>query len=177
MKLPVPVTLDFAHARPRVTLLGIVLLALGAAVAAGAYGEYRLLQSRRAGLELKLEAVRGRSRHDPIADARAAGFAEAAARMASELGTPWTKLLAELEGASSESVGKVAVLSIEPDSEKHSVHITGEAKDLPLALAYVERLQGSSLLRYPMLDSHEVRNDDAQHPVRFAMTAEWREAP
>ncbi len=57
------------------------------------------------------------------------------------------------------------------------MHITGEAKDLPLALAYVQRLQSSSLLRYPMLDSHELKADDPQRPVRFAMTAEWREAP
>ncbi|TLY91854.1 MAG: hypothetical protein E6K38_13625 [Gammaproteobacteria bacterium] len=97
--------------------------------------------------------------------------------MAAELGTPWTALLAELEAASRDSTGQVAVLSIEPDHAKHNVHVTAEAKDLPLALAYVERLQASRLLRYPMLDSHELKTDDPQHPVRFAMTAEWREAP
>jgi hypothetical protein len=44
-------------------------------------------------------------------------------------------------------------------------------------LAYVQRLQTSTLLRYPMLDSHDVKTDDPQRPVRFAMTAEWRELP
>ena len=165
------VMIDFAAPRARVTPLGVVLLVLGAAVAAGTYAEYRLLTARRAGLELKLEAA---NRH---ADARSVGFAEAAGRMAAELGTPWTALLAELEAASRDSTGQVAVLSIEPDHAKHNVHLTGEAKDLPLALAYVERLQASRLLRYPMLDSHELKTDDPQHPVRFAMTAEWREAP
>ena len=177
MRAPAPVLLDFASARPRITLVGAALLVLGISVAAGAYAEYRLLLARRAGLELKLEAANRHNRHDQLADARAVGFAEAAARMAAELGTPWTKLLAELEGASSDTTGQVAVLSVEPDPAKHNVHITGEAKDLPLALAYVERLQASSLLRYPMLDSHEVKADDAQRPVRFAMTAEWKEAP
>jgi hypothetical protein len=177
MSAPVPVMLDFAHSRARITLVGVALLVLGTCVAAGAYAEYRVLVARRAGLELKLEAANSRNRHGLITDARAVGFAEAAGRMAAELGTPWTKLLAELETASRDATGQVAVLSIEPDHGKHNVHITGEAKDLPLALAYVQRLQASSLLRYPMLDSHEVKTDDPQRPVRFAMTADWREAP
>ena len=172
-----PVMIDFSAPRARLTLFGAVLLVLGASVAAGTYAEYRLLVARRAGLELKLEAANRHNRPEPGADARAAGFADAAGRMAAELGTPWTALLAELEAASRDTTGQVAVLSIEPDHAKHNVHITGEAKDLPLALAYVERLQASRLLHYPMLDSHELKTDDPQRPVRFAMSAEWREAP
>ncbi|TLY71095.1 MAG: hypothetical protein E6K46_07315, partial [Gammaproteobacteria bacterium] len=84
------VMIDFAAPRARVTLLGVVLLVLGAAVAAGTYAEYRLLTARRAGLELKLEAANRHNRHEPGADARSVGFAEAAGRMAAELGTPWT---------------------------------------------------------------------------------------
>jgi hypothetical protein len=55
------------------------------------------------------------------------------------------------------------------------VRITGESRDLPMVLAYLDRLQTSALLRYPMLDTHEIKADDPQHPVRFALTAEWRE--
>jgi len=176
MSAPV-VNVDFVARRSRVTLAGALLLLLGASAAAGSYAEYRLMQARRVGLELKLEAATRRNRHEPGLDARNAGFAEAAGRMAEQLGTPWTQLLAELETASRDSAGQIAVLSIEPDPVKHNVRITGESKDLPLALAYVQRLQASSLLRYPMLDSHDVKTDDAQRPVRFAMSAEWREAP
>jgi hypothetical protein len=28
-----------------------------------------------------------------------------------------------------------------------------------------------------MLDRHEIRADDAQHPVRFELTGEWRDLP
>jgi len=28
-----------------------------------------------------------------------------------------------------------------------------------------------------MLDTHDVKIDDPQRPIRFALTAEWREAP
>jgi len=176
MSAPI-VNLDFVSRRVPLTLLSGVLLLLGVVAAAGTWLEYRHLASRRAGLELKLDAAQRRVQRDPAADLRTAGLSAEAGHIAQELGTPWTKLLTELEAASRDSTGSVAVLSIEPDHEKHNVHITGESRDLPLALAYVQRLQTSPLLRYPMLDSHEVKSDDAQHPVRFAMTAEWRELP
>jgi hypothetical protein len=171
------INLDFVGRRAPLTLLSSALLLLGVAAAAGTWLEYRHLESRRAGLELRLEAAQRRVQRDPAAELRTAGFSAEAGRVAQELGTPWTRLLAELEAASRESTGSVAVLSIEPDHAKHNVHITGESRDLPLVLAYLQRLQTSSLLRYPMLDSHDVKTDDPQHPVRFAMTAEWRELP
>jgi hypothetical protein len=174
MRAPL-VNVDFVGRRPAVTLTGGLLLLLGVGAAVGAGIEYQRLEARRAGLELKLEAVSRRGEHQAAQDSESAALNEEAARVAQQLGTPWTKLLAELEAASHDSAGQIALLSVEPDQAKHNVHITGESRDLPVALAYVQRLQGSSLLRYPMLDSHDVRTDDPQHPVRFAMTAEWRE--
>jgi hypothetical protein len=176
MSAPI-VRVDFIGQRARVTLVGGLLLAVGLAAAAAAALEFRQIEARRAGLELKLEGVTRRGRHDPAEDARNAALGEQAGRVALELGAPWTRLLAELEAASRDSNGQVAVLSIEPDAAKHQVRISGESADLPLALAYVQRLQASPLMRYPMLDSHEVRSDDPQHPVRFALTAEWRALP
>jgi hypothetical protein len=172
-----PVALDFAGRRVRTTLVSVTLLVLGSGAAVAACLQYRAVEARRAGLELRLEALLRQSQHDPATDQRTAHLAEEAARAALELGTPWTSLLAELEIASRDTKGQIAVLSVEPDHEKHRVHITAESRDLPLALAYVQTLQASRSLRYPMLDSHEVRSDDAQRPVRFAMSAEWRELP
>jgi hypothetical protein len=172
-----PIDIDFVGRRAPLTLASGVLLALGMAAAAGAYLEYRQLDSRRAGLELKLDAALRSNHRDPALEARAAGLNEQAGRLAVELGTPWTRLLAELEAASRDSSAQIALLSVEPDHSKHDVHVTGESRDLPLALAYVQRLQASAVLRYPMLDSHDVKTDDPQRPVRFALTAEWRELP
>jgi hypothetical protein len=42
------------------------------------------------------------------------------------------------------------------------------------ALAYVRRLQRSAVLRHPMLESHERRKDDPEHPLRVKLSAEWR---
>jgi hypothetical protein len=170
------VRLDFATPRSRVRPMGLVILLLGCVAATAAVLEYQAMEARRAGLELKL-AQYTRQTRDAHSGPRAAHLNEEATRVATELGTPWTKLLAELEVASRDTDGKVAVLSIEPDHEKHRVHISGESGTLALTLAYVSRLQATQSLRYPMLDSHEIKQDDPQHPVRFALTADWTEAP
>ncbi len=170
------IELDFVARRRPVTLASAALLLLGAGAATASYVEYRHLEGRRAALELKLDAALRSAHRDPTTDLRAQGLSVEAGRIAQELGTPWTALLAELEAASGDSGNQVAVLSIEPDHAKRLVHITGESRDLPTALAYVQRLQKSALLRYPMLDSHDLKTDDAQHPVRFALSAEWRAA-
>lgn len=170
------ISLDFVSRRRSLTPAGAVLLALGLAAAAATYLEYRAIEDRRAGLELKLQALSRRSQRDPTQELRSAALTEEAGRVAEELGTPWTSLLAELEGASRDSA-EIALLSVEPDHAKHHLRITGESRDLPRVLSYVQRLQTSALLRYPMLESHDVKTDDPQHPVRFAMTAEWKELP
>jgi hypothetical protein len=141
--------------------------------------EYRELRLHRAGLEVRLAALAQAraptpSPADAAVDARTAVSVQQAA---SDLATPWTLLLSELEQASKESEGQVALLGIEPDHAKHSVRINAEARTLDLALLYVARLQASRSLEFPMLDRHEVRADDAQHPVRFELSGAWRDAP
>jgi len=171
------VRLDFAGPRVRTTFTGIALLAVGLVLVTAAGLEYHAMTAKRAGLELKLAAAMRHAARDPASAARAMRMGEEAAGIARELGTPWTAMLADLEAASRDNSGKVAVLSVEPDHVKHRVRISGESRDLPGALAYVQRLQTSRSLRYPMLDSHEVVVDDKDRPVRFAMTADWREMP
>ena len=169
--------LDFAGPRIRTTPVGVVLLLFGLSAVTLAGLEYRATTMKRAGLEVRLAEALRRSSRSPLESAQAARLSAEAAGIARELGTPWTAVLADLETASRASEGKISVLSLEPDHEKHRVLIKAEAKDLPLALAYLHRLQASRSLRFPMLDSHEVIADDKDHPVRFAMTASWREAP
>ena len=170
-------TLDFQQSRAGAPLWSVVLLIVGLGALTAAYLDYRTVVARQAGLELQLAATLRRSVHEPADGARSARMNDAAAGIARELGTPWTAMLADLEAAAAATKGEIAILSIEPDHDKHRVRIKAESRDLPLALAYVERLQTSRSLRYPMLDSHEVVADSHEHPVRFAMSAEWRELP
>jgi hypothetical protein len=171
------VSLDFVAPRGRSTLTAVALLVFGLATLTAAGFEYYSLSSQRAGLELRLAASVRQSRPDPGGDARNARVNDAAAGVTAALGTPWTALLADLELASRDSEGRVAVLAIEPDHEKHRVRISGESRDLTGALSYLTRLQAASTLQYPMLDSHEVVADNKEHPVRFTLTADWRNQP
>ena len=175
--MSVPVLLDFAAPRVRTTLTGMVLLVVGLSAVALACLEYRAASMKRAGLEMKLADAVRRSSRNPADAVSAQRQSDEAISITRELGTPWTGLLADLEAASHASEGQVAVLAVEPDHEKHRILIKAESKDLSLALAYLKRLQDSHSLHYPMLDSHEVVADDKDHPVRFAMTADWQESP
>jgi hypothetical protein len=169
------IELDFATRR-RFNRRGAVLLAIGAVAAALVLADYLNDSARREGLDLRLadlQAVRVAVKPDRAAQ-RAADENRAAL---AELRMPWSQLLQELEIASAESKGSVAVLSVEPDRDKRQVRVLAEARTLPIALAYVERLQKSAALRYPMLETHEVQVRDPQRPVRFQIKADWNAAP
>ncbi len=173
------IELDFAGHRRGMSLTGGLLLVLGLVAAGAVLLEYRSMLQHRAGLELKLAALtRADAKALAATDSAANSKSMASAQQAvGDLATPWTLLLAELEQASKDSEGQVAVLDVEPDHGKHNVRVSGEARTLALALSYVKRLQSSRSIVYPMLDRHEIRADDAQHPVRFELSGAWRDAP
>ena len=168
--------LDFAGARLRGGLVGVSIAVVGALCLAAAVVQQHYLSAQRAGLELRRAALidvqhRGRS-----AQSVAGLNAQNAEKTVRELGTPWSQLLAELEKASGDTAGNIALLAVEPDHAKHRVRVTAEARTLELALAYVQRLRKAPVLRYPMLDNHELRSGDKDHPVRFQVSADWSDA-
>jgi len=171
MKTPRRVRLDFVapvHQAP-VTSAALCLAGLAAAIGVGLAFDGQLTERNR--LDAELGAISQPRR--PVNPA-AAKAAEEAAAIERELAVPWSGLLTELEAASHDLSEKVALLQVEPDPAKHTVKITAEVRALPDALAYLERLQQSKVLKYPMLESHERRKDDPEHPVRVKLAAEWR---
>jgi hypothetical protein len=157
----------------RAPLAGALLCAAGVAAALSVGVSFRRAVEERARLEAALGAMpRPHRAAAPAPDARQ-GAAEAAA-VERELAVPWTRLLAELEAATHDSAGRVSVLEVEPDPARRQVRITAEVRALDDALAYLRRLQRSPVLRDPMLESHERRKDDRQHPLRITLSAEWR---
>ena len=106
-----PIRLDFAGARPGVSVAGGVLLALGLAAIAAVLIGYRITAQHRAGLEVRFAAVnRAALRARPTESPGAVRAAVSAQQAALDLATPWTLLLAELEQASKDTQGQVAVL-------------------------------------------------------------------
>jgi hypothetical protein len=171
MKVPALVALDFAGLPRRSRVPGIALCALGVLVCLALAYDFQARLGERDRLEARLGAtVRPHRNVNPNAVRNAA----TATTIEKELVIPWSLLLAELEAASQDVASTVSLLEVTPDAAKHLVRITAEARTLPDALAYLERLQKSSVLRFPMLDSHELRKDDPEHPIRVKLTAEWR---
>jgi type II secretory pathway pseudopilin PulG len=168
--------LDFEGQRRSGGVAGVLLAVLGIAAVAGAWLQLRSMAAQREGLELRREALaRVAGRNAELTQIRGLGSQDTI-KTVRELATPWSQLLGELESASSDNTGSVAILAIEPDHAKHRVKVTAEARNLPVALAYVKRLKQTHVLRYAMLDSHEVRADVREHPVRFQLSADWTDA-
>jgi hypothetical protein len=167
------IELDFARGPRRFSRRGAALLALGLVGAALVLAQYQGDLTQRSVLEAQLADINA-ARIAPTPDMAADRVASESRTALAELTMPWSRLLQELERASAEGDGRVAVLGVEPDREKHQLRIIAEARTLPIALAYVQRLQVSDALRYPMLESHEVQTRDPEKPVRFQIRAEWR---
>jgi hypothetical protein len=89
------------------------------------------------------------------------------------LATPWDKLFGALESAANE---EVALLGIEPDPKAGTVMISGDSKDYLAALTYVLNLSRAQALTRVQLARHEVKANDLQGPVSFAVSAAWSEA-
>jgi hypothetical protein len=169
---PQPVWLDFVAPIHRAPVAGVALGALGLAAVLALGATFHATLRERARLDQELEAT-ARPRHVAPAP-ETLKLATDAANVERELGIPWTRLLAELEAASRDSASTVSVLQIQPDPGGRRVRITAEVRAMDDALGYLKRLEGIDILRHPMLESHERRKDDPEHPLRIQLSAEWR---
>ncbi|MGH8135177.1 MAG: hypothetical protein ACRER4_02420 [Steroidobacteraceae bacterium] len=162
--------LDFQRRLGRTLLGGPLLLAAGIVMSAILVFAYRQTVNEIAGIELQLAGLQPSHASDSgpspsIAMARAT---------VEHLGTPWGKLLDDLEAASGDSDGSVALLEVEPDREHGKIRVLAEARSLVAALGYLERLQKAGTLANPLLQSHEIRKDVPERPVRVQIMADWR---
>lgn len=170
--------LDFVDTRPPHAPIGWMLLLMGALTAAAVLYEYSALKAALATREDRiavLEKNRSRTQQSARAvppDAAQQSEIRRANNVIDELNLPWAALFEAVESASN---GAIALLSIQPDAQKQSVRITGEAKTLDDVLAYIERLQEDTQLTNASLLSHEIRQQDAEKPIRFTLTANWME--
>lgn len=166
------IRLDFQGASGDARWLGPSLLAAGFVACAALFVAYRHGASEIEALELRLASL------EPAAAGLGAAADEpalAAARVtATSLATPWGSLLDDLEAASRDLDSSVSLLEVEPDREHGRIRVVAESRSLVAALAYLERLQKAATLANPLLQSHEVRSDSAERPVRIEIVADWR---
>jgi len=176
MSAPV-MRLDFAPQGMRRNAAGIVLLSAGVLSFVAILLGYQQTRAEAAGLELRAAALESSEGDSEASDHASADVIANARDVIAELSTPWPQLLEELDAAGNDGKQSVALLAIEPDVEHRKVRILAESRTLPAALAYTERLQRGSVLRFPLLVSHEVQTKDQYQPVRFEVAAEWKVAP
>ena len=160
-------SIDFRRAPQRSPWAARALMAVAAAVALDSGLAYR---DARHVIDRNQEAL---ALAQPVATPRASKEEVALARETVErLATPWDGLFGALEQAASE---QVALLAVEPDAKAGKVMISGEGKDYLAALTYVLNLSRSDALTSVQLVRHEMKPEDPQRPVSFAVSATWTE--
>jgi hypothetical protein len=92
-----------------------------------------------------------------------------------QLNLPWSRFFASLGEASNTS--EVALISIEPDSQKGQVVVVAEARTLDGMLNFVSALQISDEFSEVALQSHFINRTVPEQPVRFRLSTKWRIKP
>lgn len=169
---PARIEMDFIPPSRKPGGAAVLLLVVGLAAASWVTWDYQQSVDRVAGLSLRLAQVTG-TRTAGSRGARDRVVAEAQ-KVALELQTPWTAMLDDLETATAATKGDVSLLTVEPDRVRQKLKLTAEARSLPAALQYVQRLQKNPALHDALLESHQVRTDVAERPVRVQIVADWR---
>lgn len=168
--------INFARSRRSVSLIGISLC-LAAAAAVGAVAlDYRDAREAFERAELRQARVMRAQRAAAVANAgvmpasAARADAPAVQRAATQLGLPWSRLLAELEVHADATI---SLLGIEGNGLARSARITGEAKTMDDVVAYIRHLRESPLISAAALSAHEEKMDGAVRLVRFTLDIAW----
>ncbi len=169
---PARIAMDFIPPSRKPGGVALLLLVLGVGAAGWATWDYQQSVDRVAGLSLRVAQATG-TRPSGSRSAPDRVVAEAQ-QVALELQTPWTAMLNDLEAATAATQGDVSLLTVEPDRRRHQLKLTAEARSLPAALKYVQRLQKNPAIRDALLESHQIRTDVAERPVRVQIVADWR---
>lgn len=131
------------------------------------------IDSGLAGLDLLARRERAQQ---PVATARTAppdsAATAAAQRVIDHLARPWPALLATIEAAAADA-GSVRLLALEPDAERGTVRIAGEATQPADILAFLRQLERGGPLRGAHLLS---QRPAAGSRLEFVVLARWESA-
>lgn len=97
-----------------------------------------------------------------------------AQQILNQLTRPWDDLFAQLEAIKVEGV---TLLTLEPDAERGSISVSGEAADIAAMLSYVAKLEKAPSLSKVHLQRHEIMSNEIAKPVRFTVGADWKTSP
>lgn len=173
--------LDYQRVFRPVPWLGVGLLVAAAMLVVGLAQRYRLLAAEIEVLEQQADRIaRQTSRGAPAPRQLTPQTLRTerlevtrANQVLRELAMPWSALFNAVDSSGGPGI---ALLSLEPDSQKGTVKISGEAKDLEALLAYVKQLASRDVFAGVLLQSHQVQRDVPEKPLRFSLLARWQGA-
>jgi hypothetical protein len=176
-RLPARLKLDFAPRAHRAPALGWVLFGAGAVAATFAAVQLQLAHASRSRAAVTLTELNaaldqyrsGDGRPAKQADPRDVRRAQAAAKVARELQTPWSDLLATFEAVAGRDV---ALLVVEPSAAQQTVRITAEARNPAAMFDYLDALRARSFAQVHLV-SHQVQAQTPGTPIRFQALARW----
>ncbi len=169
--------LDYQRSMQPFPVAGVALLAgaMMAAILAGGY--YQRLTDRISSMEESLRDLEQIHGSAVSASRRTAEGAVQDISQANEvlrqLTLPWEDLFQAMETSTNR---EVTLLGMEPDTEKHVVNISCEARNINAMLKFVGRLRERKEFGGVYLQNHKVQDNDPERPVRFSLIAFWRAA-
>ena len=169
--------LDFHSDRRKPRWPDVALLAAGLVGALGlgihsvdVFSQIRVLEAQQTAFERRADHAAVDPRLAALDAQQLRAEVKQANDVLTQLALPWETLFKDIE---SSPQNHVALLAIEPDSDKRVIRITGEAKDFAAMLGYVRFLQGKESLTGVYLQSHHIEQRTAERPVRFVLVASW----
>lgn len=166
-------TINFVQRRRFASPLGLLLLVAGIAAMGVVALDYVDARDELDRVELRQARVKplgAASRPLTGTAAPVRTDAKAIEVVAGQLGLPWDAVLREIESRSDPAV---ALLSVEAQGQARTMRISGEAKTMADAVAYVGRLRESPRLTAVFLSGHDEKQAGAVTVVWFSLDAKW----
>lgn len=156
--------------------LNLLMLMLSLVTTAFIWQTYQTKQVLYVELELKLDQLNQQQKKIPVTQVPISIPPEKIKQIeqiVSALATPWSSLFLAIEQSDHKDI---ALLGLEPNSQKQQVVLTGEAKNLQVVLDYIQQLEQQPALAHVYLQKHSIDEADISKPVRFTVFAKWEVA-
>jgi hypothetical protein len=171
-----PLRLDYQRSNKPVPWLGLALLVVALATLAVTGSYYRTLNQQIVYWESKTDRLERLSSHRIHAlpalteqEMRAQVLeVKQANQVVRQLTLPWNALFKAVEISGGNDI---ALLSMEPDMQKGTVTISGEAKNLKALLNYVKQLSAREVFGNVFLQNHKIQQTDPEKPLHFSLLA------
>jgi hypothetical protein len=173
-----PIVIDFRRRRPLLGGTGLALLAAGLIAAVYVASVQRGLAEQLRAAEQKMGSLERAGARTKVVRSDDGAALQLEVRQANEilhqLALPWDSLFQAIESSRAQDV---ALLAVQPDAVRRMVRLSGEARNLGALLGYIDRLGKSGVLSDVYLLQHELRSQDPDKPVQFALVANWSPRP